>query len=93
LQILTTPTFQVNLFALLAACLETSGVNDGGHTADCSLLAVFAALSSTLLSLGLATTRCRCGPDFRVYWSRCLAERLLGPPQTSLGRAQLAISA
>ena len=43
-----------------------AGVSDGGHTADCFLLAVFAVLSSTLPSLGLATTRCRCGPGFRV---------------------------
>ena len=51
------------MFTLLSACLEASGVRDGGHTADCSLLAVFAAVA---LFFPLGTTRCRCGPGFRV---------------------------
>ena len=33
-----------SLFALVDACLEASGVCDGGLTADCSLLAIFAAV-------------------------------------------------
>ena len=51
------------MFALLAVCLEASGISDGGLTDDCSLLAVFAAVA---LFFPLGTTRCRCGPGFRV---------------------------